>query len=125
MLKRIGLKRLLILVALFSLLFAALTGVMAQEGGEGETGQTEEHAEEPAEAGGGPLDALGINLGFLLARGVFHKSWTSILVALAILFGYGGLLWGVLPGQDGVSWQSHLFGFLAGVAVARLMARTI
>jgi len=64
-------------------------------------------------------------LGFLLARGVFHKSWTSILVALAILFGYGGLLWGVLPGQDGVSWQSHLFGFLAGVAVARLMARTI
>src|SRR5688572_27937166 len=71
MLKRIGLKRLLIIVALFSLIFAAFPAVMAQEGGEGEgeTGTTEEHAEEPAAAqGGGPLDALGINLGFLLAQ---------------------------------------------------------
>jgi membrane associated rhomboid family serine protease len=60
-------------------------------------------------------------LGFLLARGVFEKSWTSILIACAILIGYGGLLFGVLPGQAGVSWQSHLFGFLAGIAAARLM----
>lgn len=62
-------------------------------------------------------------LGFLLARGVFEKSLLSIVIAVAILVGYGGLLWGVLPGQNGVSWQSHLFGFLAGVVAARLMAR--
>lgn len=62
-------------------------------------------------------------LGFLLARGVFEKSFSAILVAVVILIGYGGLLWGVLPGKDGVSWQGHLFGFLAGVAVARVMAR--
>lgn len=64
-------------------------------------------------------------LGFLLARGVFEKSFLSIVIALAIMVGYGGLLWGVLPGQDGVSWQSHLFGFLAGVAAARLTVRSI
>lgn len=62
-------------------------------------------------------------LGFLLARGVFEKSFSAILVAVVILIGYGGLLWGVLPGRDGVSWQGHLFGFLAGVVAARVMAR--
>jgi membrane associated rhomboid family serine protease len=61
-------------------------------------------------------------LGFLLARGVFEKSWTSILIACAILIGYGGLLLGILPLRTGVSWQGHLFGFLAGIAAARLMA---
>jgi membrane associated rhomboid family serine protease len=60
-------------------------------------------------------------LGFLLARGVFEKSLPWLLVACAILIGYGGLLVGVLPLQAGVSWQGHLFGFLAGVGAARLM----
>jgi len=63
-------------------------------------------------------------LGFLLARGVFEKSFPSILIACAILVGYGGLLFGVLPLQTGVSWQGHLFGFLAGVGAARLMFPT-
>jgi membrane associated rhomboid family serine protease len=61
-------------------------------------------------------------LGFLLARGVFEKSFASIVIAGAILIGYGGLLMGVLPVQAGVSWQSHLFGLLAGVLAARLLA---
>jgi membrane associated rhomboid family serine protease len=53
-----------------------------------------------------------------------QKSFASILIAGAIAIAYGGLLFGVLPLQAGVSWQSHLFGFLAGVAAARLMAST-
>jgi membrane associated rhomboid family serine protease len=32
------------------------------------------------------------------------------------------VLWGVLPGTPGVSWQGHLFGALAGV-VAALVVR--
>lgn len=60
-------------------------------------------------------------LGFLLARGIFEKSLSSILIASAIAIGYGGLLFGVVPTQAGVSWQGHLFGFLAGVLAARLM----
>ncbi len=35
---------------------------------------------------------------------------------------WGGVLWGVLPGQLDVSWQAHLFGALAGVLAARLVA---
>lgn len=60
-------------------------------------------------------------LGFVLARGVFEKSLPWMLVACAVLVVYGGLLFGVLPSQAGVSWQGHLFGFLAGIGAARLM----
>jgi membrane associated rhomboid family serine protease len=42
----------------------------------------------------------------------------KILTTLVL---YGGLLFGVLPTRIGVSWQGHLFGFLAGVGAARLM----
>ena len=40
---------------------------------------------------------------------------------LVILFLYGGVLWGVLPGQPGISWQGHLFGAIGG-AIAALVA---
>ena len=63
-------------------------------------------------------------LGFLLSRAVFEKSFPSIAIALAILVGYGGLLLGVLPAKIGISWQGHLFGFLAGICAARLIAGT-
>ena len=59
-------------------------------------------------------------LGFLLARGFFEKSAPWMLAACVILVVYGGLLFGVMPTHAGVSWQSHLFGFLAGVGAARL-----
>lgn len=58
-------------------------------------------------------------LGFLLARGFFERSWIAILLSLAVAFVYGGALWGVLPGQAGVSWQGHLFGFIGGVLAAK------
>lgn len=60
-------------------------------------------------------------LGFLLARGIFERSVIWILVAGAILVTYGGLLMGLLPFQPGISWEGHLFGFLSGVLVARLL----
>lgn len=60
-------------------------------------------------------------LGFLLARGVFEKSPFWIVVSVVILFLYGGMLAGVFPGQPGISWQGHLFGFIAGVVSARIL----
>ncbi len=57
-------------------------------------------------------------LGFLLFRGYFERSFVSILIAVVVGLFYGGALWGILPGQRGVSWEGHLFGFLAGALAA-------
>ena len=61
--------------------------------------------------------------GFLLLRGYFERSVPAILFSLIVGLLYGGMIWGVLPLQIGVSWQGHLFGFIGGGIAARLLAR--
>ena len=61
-------------------------------------------------------------LGFLLLRGFFDGKLSSILIAVVVGVIYGGVLWGVLPLQAGVSWQGHLFGFIGGGIAARLVS---
>ena len=61
--------------------------------------------------------------GFLLAAGIFEHSLKSILLAVIVGVGYGGIIWGVLPGQPGISWEGHLFGFLGGVVAAKKLGR--
>jgi membrane associated rhomboid family serine protease len=60
---------------------------------------------------------------YLVARGVFQRRAVTIVIAVVVLLLYGGLVLGVLPGQPGISWQSHLFGAAAGVLVAWAQAR--
>jgi membrane associated rhomboid family serine protease len=60
-------------------------------------------------------------LGYLLARGYFERSLWAVGLGVAAGVLYGGVLWGVLPGQRGISWEGHLFGFVGGVAAARLL----
>lgn len=61
--------------------------------------------------------------GFLLLRGYFERSVLSIIISLTVGLLYGGMIWGVLPSQFGISWQGHLFGFIGGGLAARLLAR--
>jgi membrane associated rhomboid family serine protease len=73
------------------------------------------------------IGASGVIFGwlvFLLTRGFFARSGLQILMAVGLFFVWGGILFGVLPGQPGVSWQAHLFGALAGLLAARLVARS-
>ena len=42
---------------------------------------------------------------------------------MLVLLVYGGLIWGVLPGNAGVSWQAHLGGAAGGVFAAWLLHR--
>lgn len=55
--------------------------------------------------------------GFFLASGIFRRDRNSMLVAVFVAVLYGGSVVGFLP-QPGVSWQSHLYGFLSGVVAA-------
>ncbi len=59
--------------------------------------------------------------GFLVAIGVLERSLKAIGVAIMVGLLYGGIIFGIMPGQPGVSWEGHLFGFLAGIAAAFLV----
>ena len=64
-------------------------------------------------------------LGYLLFRGLWERSAAAIAIALAAGFLYGGALWGVLPGQRGVSWEGHFFGLAGGAGAASVHRRRI
>ncbi|CAL9621824.1 hypothetical protein SUDANB95_05832 [Actinosynnema sp. ALI-1.44] len=77
-------------------------------------------------AAGSHIGASGLVFGFLvflLVRGLFVRSPWQIVVAVAVFAAYGAVLWGVLPGQPGISWEGHLFGALGGVLAAWGVAR--
>jgi len=67
------------------------------------------------------IGASGIVYGFvsfLFFSGIFRRDNTSIALALIITFLYGGLVWGMIPGWKGISWESHLFGAITGLLAA-------
>jgi membrane associated rhomboid family serine protease len=59
-------------------------------------------------------------LGLLLTRGIVERSWWNAAVAVLVGVLYGWQLQGLLPGQAGISWEGHLFGFIGGVIAAIL-----
>ncbi|WP_158888274.1 rhomboid family intramembrane serine protease [Amycolatopsis anabasis] len=79
----------------------------------------------------GPSDAVTVGasglafgwLAYLLVRGLFNRSPGQLAVAVVLLAVWGGMLWGVLPGNPAISWQGHLFGALAGVLAAWIAAK--
>ena len=56
--------------------------------------------------------------GYLVTRGIVERSIVAMTVTLVVVFLYGGMIWGVLPGRPFISFESHLFGFAIGIAIA-------
>ncbi len=72
-------------------------------------------------ASGFHVGASGVVYGlaaFVFWTGIFRRNIKSIALALIVAFYYGSMIWGILPGQEGISWQGHLLGGLAGVFAA-------
>jgi membrane associated rhomboid family serine protease len=63
--------------------------------------------------------------GFLCARGLVDRSPITLGAALVVGAVYGSLIWGVFPGQPGVSWEAHLFGALAGAVAAMVIPTNV
>jgi membrane associated rhomboid family serine protease len=73
------------------------------------------------------IGASGIIYGlvtFLFFSGIIRRDNRSIALALVVTFLYGSLIWGVLPVNNGISWESHLFGALIGIVLAFLLRKS-
>lgn len=71
------------------------------------------------------IGASGLIFGwltFLIVFGFFTRKVWEITVGVVVLFIYGSILLGVLPGTFGVSWQGHLCGAVAGVLAAYVLS---
>lgn len=55
---------------------------------------------------------------FLFFSGVFRNYIRLMAVSLVVVFLYGSLVWGIFPMKDGISWESHLLGAVAGLILA-------
>jgi membrane associated rhomboid family serine protease len=65
------------------------------------------------------IGASGVIYGlvaFVFWNGVFRRNLKSIVLALLVVFYYGGMFVGIVPGQEeNISWESHLLGGLVGI----------
>ena len=69
------------------------------------------------------IGASGIIYGFvtfLFFSGIIRRDTRAIALALLVTFLYGSLIWGILPVDSSVSWESHLFGSIMGIFCAFL-----
>lgn len=62
-------------------------------------------------------------LAYVLTIGWYERRFGTLLVSIAALFVFGGMVVGVLPGQVGISWEAHAFGFLGGWLATRGLSR--
>lgn len=75
------------------------------------------------------IGASGLVFGlavFLIVSGFLERRTVPVIVALVVAFMYGSsLLSGIMPFQQGVSWDGHLFGGLAGALTAWFWIRQL
>lgn len=70
------------------------------------------------------IGASGIVYGlstFIFVSGIIRGHRGLMALALVVAFLYGSMIWGIFPEffpEENISWESHLFGILAGTILA-------
>jgi len=70
------------------------------------------------------IGASGLTHGmmfFVFIIGVLRRDRPSIALSLLVFFLYGGMVWGIFPQDPNVSYETHFFGAVMGVALAFLL----
>ena len=71
------------------------------------------------------IGASGVVFGYaayLLVRGFYNRSPVELFMGLLVGALWGSALLSGLVPREGISWQGHLFGGIAGVVAARVLA---
>lgn len=55
---------------------------------------------------------------FILISAILKKNKKLIVFAFIVLSFQGGLVWGLVPQNTQISWESHLFGAITGIILA-------
>jgi membrane associated rhomboid family serine protease len=69
------------------------------------------------------IGASGVVYGlaaFLFVSGLLRRQRTLMALSMLVVFLYGSMVWGIFPIVPRISWESHLWGGVAGVLMAYL-----
>ena len=58
--------------------------------------------------------------GYLASLAYFRRTFGTLLLSAICILLYGGMLRGIVPTSTPVSWEGHIAGLVAGVALASL-----
>jgi membrane associated rhomboid family serine protease len=67
------------------------------------------------------IGASGLIYGFvsfLFFSGIIRRDTRLLAISLLVTFLYGSMVWGILPVDQSISFESHLFGAAAGIFAA-------
>ena len=57
-----------------------------------------------------------------IALAWYDRSLRNFVISIGVIFFYGGMVIGILPGSPTISFESHLFGAIAGVMAASILS---
>jgi membrane associated rhomboid family serine protease len=61
--------------------------------------------------------------GYLASLAYFRRTFGTLLLSAVCILAYGGMLKGILPTSTSVSWEGHIAGLAAGIALALMASK--
>jgi membrane associated rhomboid family serine protease len=63
--------------------------------------------------------------GYLASLAYFRRTFGTLLLSGVCILFYGGMLRGIVPTSTPVSWEGHIAGLVAGVALAGMSSKPV
>lgn len=60
-------------------------------------------------------------ISFIIFFGFLKKERRLLALSFMILFFYSGFIWGMIPQDNAISWETHISGFITGMLCAILL----